>query len=91
MVVDEGPLTARALHALLPFRAPGNYFGLASGGIGFALPGAIGIQLAQPERPVLEWAAHGQAARAALAPEAGRGLSTTGPPDRDTNAGEPRG
>ena len=53
MVVEEALLSSRALLGLLPFRDPRSYFGLASGGIGFALPGAIGIQLAQPERPVL--------------------------------------
>jgi benzoylformate decarboxylase len=61
VVVEEGLLSARALNALLPFRAPGDYFGLASGGIGFALPGAIGIQLARPERPVLAVVGDGSA------------------------------
>ena len=61
VVVEEGLLSARALNALRAFRAPGDYFGLASGGIGFALPGAIGIQLAQPERPVLAIVGDGSA------------------------------
>ena len=61
VVVEEGLLSARALNALRPFRAPGDYFGLASGGIGFALPGAIGIALAQPERPVLAIVGDGSA------------------------------
>jgi len=61
VVVEEGLLSARALNALRPFRAPGDYFGLASGGIGFALPGAIGIQLARPERPVLAIVGDGSA------------------------------
>jgi len=29
-----------------------GFYGLASGGLGFALPGAVGISLAQPGRPV---------------------------------------
>ncbi|HEY5701401.1 MAG TPA: thiamine pyrophosphate-binding protein [Gammaproteobacteria bacterium] len=53
VVVDEGILSTRTLHDFLPFRDPRCFFGLASGGIGFALPGAIGIQLAQPDRPVV--------------------------------------
>ena len=61
VVVDEGILSTRALHAFLPFRDPSCFFGLASGGIGFALPGAIGIQLAQPERPVVAIVGDGSA------------------------------
>lgn len=53
VVVEEALLSGRALLGLLPFRDRQSYYGLASGGIGFALPGAIGIQLAQPDRPVL--------------------------------------
>ena len=30
-----------------------SFYGLASGGLGFAVPGAIGISLAQPQRPVV--------------------------------------
>ncbi len=61
VVVDEGILSTRALHAFLPFRDARCFFGLASGGIGFALPGAIGIQLAQPERPVVAIVGDGSA------------------------------
>ncbi len=53
VVVEEALLSSRALLGLLPFRDSRSYFGLASGGIGFAVPGAVGIALAQPERPVL--------------------------------------
>ena len=61
VVVDEGILSTRALHGFLPFRDTRGFFGLASGGIGFALPGAIGIQLAQPERPVVAIVGDGSA------------------------------
>ncbi len=61
VVVDEGILSTRALHDLYPFRDARCFFGLASGGIGFALPGAIGIQLAQPERPVVAFVGDGSA------------------------------
>jgi len=61
VVVDESLLSGRALLPLLPLRDPKCYFGLASGGIGFALPGAIGIALAQPERPVLAVVGDGSA------------------------------
>jgi benzoylformate decarboxylase len=52
VVVDEGILSTKDLHALLPFRDPQGFFGLPSGGIGWGLPAAIGIQMALPDRPV---------------------------------------
>lgn len=61
VVVDEGILSTRTLHGFLPFRDARCFFGLASGGIGFALPGAIGIQLAQPQRPVVAIVGDGSA------------------------------
>ena len=53
VVVDEGLVTSRPLLNLYPFRDRDAYFGLASGGIGFAIGGAIGISLAHPERRVV--------------------------------------
>ena len=53
VVVDEGLVTSRALPSLYPFRDRDAYYGLASGGIGFAIGGAIGISLAHPERRVV--------------------------------------
>jgi benzoylformate decarboxylase len=32
---------------------PGSYYFTAGGGLGFALPASIGVQMAQPERPVV--------------------------------------
>ena len=52
IVVEEALVSGRSLLSLLPLRDRYGYFGLASGGIGFAIAGAIGIQLAQPSRPV---------------------------------------
>ena len=52
VMVDEGIVSARSLLSFFPFRDPGSYYGLASGGIGFAVAGAIGIKLAHPDRPV---------------------------------------
>ncbi|KAB2867827.1 MAG: thiamine pyrophosphate-binding protein, partial [Burkholderiaceae bacterium] len=40
---------------------PRGYYGLASGGLGFALPGAVGIALAQPGRPVAALVGDGSA------------------------------
>ena len=53
VVVDEGILSARALPALYPFRDARAFFGLGSGGIGFAMAGAVGVQLALPDRPTV--------------------------------------
>jgi len=53
IVVDEGLTTTTSLLQFLPFKDRASYFGLASGGIGFAVAGAIGISLAKPDRPVL--------------------------------------
>lgn len=53
IVVDEALVSSRALLSLLPFKRANDYFGLASGGIGFAAAGVIGIHLANPERPII--------------------------------------
>lgn len=53
VVVEEALTSSMSLHTFLPMRGARDYYGLASGGIGFALPGAIGIQLAQPQRRVV--------------------------------------
>jgi len=52
VVVDEGLVSTYALPRLLPLRGPRDYYGLASGGLGFAVPGAVGISLALPGRPI---------------------------------------
>ena len=53
VIVEEGILSARALPALYPFRDAKAFFGLGSGGIGFAMAGAVGVQLALPDRPIV--------------------------------------
>lgn len=52
VVVDEGLVSTYPLPKLLPLSGPRDYYGLASGGLGFALPGAVGISLALPDRPI---------------------------------------
>lgn len=61
VVVDEGLVTSRPLLDLYPFRDRDAYYGLASGGIGFAIAGAIGISLAHPERRVVALIGDGSA------------------------------
>lgn len=53
IVVEEGLTAARSLLGVLPLRDPSAYFGLASGGLGFGVAGAIGVALARAPRPVL--------------------------------------
>ena len=61
VIVEEGILSARALPALYPFRDAKAFFGLGSGGIGFAMAGAVGVQLALPDRPVVAIVGDGSA------------------------------
>jgi benzoylformate decarboxylase len=53
IIVDEGIISSRSLTSLLPYRSPSSLFGMASGGIGWGVPGACGVQAAYPERPVI--------------------------------------
>ncbi|MGQ0650680.1 MAG: thiamine pyrophosphate-binding protein [Betaproteobacteria bacterium] len=52
VVVDEGLVSTSALPRFLSLKDTKSYYGLASGGLGFAVPGAVGISLALPGRPV---------------------------------------
>jgi benzoylformate decarboxylase len=61
VVVDEGLVSTYALPKLLPLRGPNDYYGLASGGLGFAVPGAVGISMALPGRPIAVIAGDGAA------------------------------
>jgi benzoylformate decarboxylase len=53
VLVEEGLTSTASLLNVLPLRDRRAFFGLASGGIGFAMAGAIGISLALPGRPVV--------------------------------------
>lgn len=53
IVVDETLTAAPAIAAMLPMDDRQAYYGLASGGLGFGMAGAVGVALAQPKRPVV--------------------------------------
>src|ERR1019366_6624257 len=53
IVVEEALTSSASLAGFLHLRDPKCFYGLASGGLGFGLPGAVGISLAQPGRPVV--------------------------------------
>ena len=52
VVVNEGLTSARHLTDLIPYRDRYGFHALASGGIGWGLPAAVGVALAQAPRPV---------------------------------------
>jgi benzoylformate decarboxylase len=53
IVVLEAPSSTLALRNRLRISRPGSYYFGASGGLGFGISAALGVQLAQPERPVV--------------------------------------
>ena len=53
IVVLEAPSSTVALRNQLRLSRPGSYYFSAGGGLGFGLAAAVGVQLAQPERPVV--------------------------------------
>jgi benzoylformate decarboxylase len=53
IVVLESPSSTMALRNQLRISRPGGYYFGAGGGLGFGLAAAVGVQLAQPDRPVV--------------------------------------
>jgi benzoylformate decarboxylase len=53
IVVLESPSATLAVRNRLRLSRPGSYFFGAGGGLGFGLAAAVGVQMAQPDRPVV--------------------------------------
>src|SRR3954447_21899096 len=53
IVVLESPSSTLSLRNQMRISRPASYYFGAGGGLGFGLAGAIGVQLAQPDRPVV--------------------------------------
>ncbi len=53
IVVEEAISSAGGLAKVLRANDANSFYGLSSGGLGFGLPGAIGVALAHPDRPVV--------------------------------------
>jgi benzoylformate decarboxylase len=53
IVVLESPSSTLSLRNQMRMSRPGSYYFGAGGGLGFGLAAAIGVQLAQPDRPVV--------------------------------------
>lgn len=53
IVVEETPSSRPELHRWLPARRPLGFLSAAMGGLGFALPAAVGLKMGRPDRPVM--------------------------------------
>jgi benzoylformate decarboxylase len=53
IVVLESPASTLALRNQMRLSRPGSYYFAAGGGLGFGLAASVGVQLAQPDRPVV--------------------------------------
>ncbi len=53
IIVLESPSSTLALRNQMRLSRPGSYYFAAGGGLGFGLSASIGVQLAQPDRPVV--------------------------------------
>src|SRR3954452_1464112 len=53
IIVLESPSSTMALRNQLRLSRPGSYYFGAGGGLGFGLAASVGVQLAQPSRPVV--------------------------------------
>jgi benzoylformate decarboxylase len=61
IVVLESPSSTLALRNQLRISRPGSYYFSAGGGLGFGLAASVGVQLAQPDRPVVSVLGEGSA------------------------------
>ena len=53
VVADEAVTSRPALNRAFDFEKPGDIYGIRGGALGWAMPGALGVKLAHPDRPVL--------------------------------------
>lgn len=53
IIVLEAPSATMAVRNRIRLSQPGSYYFGAGGGLGFGLSAAVGVQLAQPDRPVV--------------------------------------
>jgi len=61
ILIDEGLTSSKQLLALHPHRDRYGYHALASGGIGWGIPAAVGASLANPARPIVCYSGDGSA------------------------------
>ena len=61
IIVDEGLTSAGSLMSYFPFRDRNSFFGNVSGGIGWGIAAAVGVQIALPQRRVVALIGDGSA------------------------------
>jgi benzoylformate decarboxylase len=59
--LNESTSTTNFLWRRLSMQEPGSYYFAAAGGLGFAMPTALGVQLAEPSRRVIAIIGNGSA------------------------------
>ncbi|MCI0439282.1 MAG: thiamine pyrophosphate-binding protein [Chloroflexi bacterium] len=53
IIADDSITTRNAVHGAIEFNEPGSVFGERGGALGWGMGGALGLKLANPERPVV--------------------------------------
>jgi benzoylformate decarboxylase len=53
IIADEAVTSRPALMRAVNFDQPGSFYGIRGGALGWAMPGALGVKLANPDRPVV--------------------------------------
>ena len=53
IIADEAVTSRPAVNRAFDFEKPGDIYGIRGGALGWAMPGALGVKLAHPDRPVL--------------------------------------
>ncbi|RSN00281.1 thiamine pyrophosphate-binding protein [Nonomuraea sp. WAC 01424] len=61
VLLEETPSSRPDLHRLVPARNPLGFVSAAMGGLGFAVPAAVGVRMALPTRPVVAVVGDGSA------------------------------
>jgi len=61
VIVNESPSNVIPFRDQIRASRPGSYYFAAGGGLGFGLPAAVGVQLGQPDRPVVAVVGEGSA------------------------------
>lgn len=53
IVIEESPGSRRTMQRHLPFTQPRTFYTMASGGLGYGMPAAVGVALASPGKKVI--------------------------------------
>lgn len=53
IIVEEAPTARVVMHQYLPITEPGTFYTMASGGLGYGMPAAVGIAMARRDRRVI--------------------------------------